>query len=121
MGTEAEMVDVSEAARNAGLTVRTILSPAAWELFTDRGNLQARDIQKRISLVFNSLQMALTRRRGPKPTVIYFSAYLWGKGNMAHKLGLKAAIENHASGQLLVVMLPDEGPRENVQGGEDQR
>ena len=102
------MIDVTETARDAGLRIRTLLTLAAWKVFTDHGNLQGREVQKRISMMLDALHIALTQRKGPKENVIFFSAGLWNRGSKTKKLALKAAVENHASEQSLMVMLPDE-------------
>ena len=104
------MVDLTEIAKEAGLMLRTLLSPAAWEIFNDGGQIQARELQKRLSMMLSTLHIALTQRKGPRKNVIYFSTFLGDRGDVANKLILKAAIENHASGQsVITIMLASEG------------
>lgn len=105
------MVDITEIAKEAGLMLRTLLSPAAWDIFNDGGQIQGRELQKRLSMMLDTLHVALTQRKGPKAEVIYFSARLGDRGNGANKLILRAAIEKHASEQsVITVMLSGEGP-----------
>jgi len=109
------MVDITEIAKKAGLMFRTLLSPAAWEIFNDGGQIQGGELQKRLALMLDTLHIALTQRKGPKEKVIHFSARLGDSGNAANKLILKAATQNHPSGQAVIaVMLPTEGGGEEI-------
>lgn len=104
------MVDLTEIAKEAGLMLRTLLSPAAWEIFNDGGQIQARELQKRLSMMLSTLHIALTQRKGLRKNVIYFSTFLGERGDVANKLTLKAAVENHASGKsVITIMLLSEG------------
>jgi hypothetical protein len=104
------MVDITEVAKEAGLRVRTLLTPAAWEVFNEGGQIQGPDLRNKLSLMLATLHIALTQRKGPKQSVIHFSARLGNRGNPANRLVLKATIENHAPEQsVITVMLPAEG------------
>jgi hypothetical protein len=102
------MIDLTEIAKEAGLMHRTLLSPAAWETFNEGGELQGREFQQRLFGMLETLHIALTRRKGPKEKVIYFSAFLGDGGNRANKLILKAAVENNLGQPIITVMLSNE-------------
>lgn len=104
------MIDLSETAKEAGLTLRTLITPAAWETFVHGGQLQGRDLQIRLLFLLRSLHAAITQRKGPREDVIYFSVNVENRGNRLEKLILKAGIENQASRPSeITVMLPKEG------------
>ncbi len=103
------MIDITEMAEDVGLKFRTSLSPAAWEIFNQGGRIQGRDLQKRLSRMLEVLQIALTQRKGAKEKVLCFSTHLEGRGNLAPKLVLKAAVENRPCGPAAItVMLASE-------------
>jgi hypothetical protein len=104
------MVDLSAIGKEAGLPGRTLITPAAWGLFDNDGQFQGEGLQERLLSMLRILHIAMTRRRGPREDVVYFSTHLENGQNNANKLTLKAAIESHSSGQpVITVMLPSEG------------
>jgi hypothetical protein len=104
------MIDLSETAKEAGLTLRTLITPAAWETFSNGGQLQGRDLQIRLLFMFRTLHAAITQRKGPREEVIYFSANVENRGNRIRMLKLRTVIKNLASSPSVVtIMLPEEG------------
>jgi hypothetical protein len=68
------MVDISQIAKESGLMLRTLLSQEAWHVFSNGGQIQGRDLKKRLSRMLYTLHIALTQRKGPKEKMIQFSA-----------------------------------------------
>jgi hypothetical protein len=103
------MVDITESAKESGLTPRTLLSQGAWQVFSRCGQIQGRDLGKKLSGMLDTLHIALTQRKGPKEKMIHFSTPLEDRGNMANKLILIATVETSARGQsVITIMLPGE-------------
>jgi hypothetical protein len=112
------MVDLSAIAKEAGLTGRSLITPAAWGLFDNDGQFQGRELQERLLSMLRTLYVAMTQRKGPREDVVHFSTHLGNGQNKTNKLILKAAIKGLSSGQpVITVMLPSEGGgRERSQG-----
>jgi hypothetical protein len=103
------MVDITEIAKESGLMLRTLLTQEAWQVFSRGGQIQGRDLKKRLSGMLVILHIALTQRKGPKEKMIHFSAPLEDRGSMANKLILTATVETNACGQpVITIMLPGE-------------
>ncbi len=113
-------MEITEIAKEAGLNLRTFLTPAAWKILNGDGQIQGRDPQKRLSMMLEVLQIALSQRKGPQKKVIYFSTRLGGRRDA--RLLLRATVENHSCGQPgITVMLPGEEGREKISEDEDGR
>jgi hypothetical protein len=104
-----EMVDIAEIAKESGLMLRTLLTQEAWQFFSRGGQIQGRDLKKRLSRMLVILHIALTQRKGLKEKMIHFSAPQEDRGSMTNKLILIAAVETNACGQsVITIMLPGE-------------
>jgi hypothetical protein len=104
-----EMVDITEIAKESGLMLRTLLTQEAWQVFSEGGQIQGRDLKKRLSGMLVILHIALTQRKGPKEKMIHFSAILEDPRNLANKLILIATIGTYACGQSVIkIRLPGE-------------
>jgi hypothetical protein len=110
------MVDITAIANETGLMLRTLLTLAAWDIFSERSQIQGRDLNIRLSRMVNTLHTALNKRKGPKENMIKFSTVLEPRGNLTNKSVLIAAVEKHACAEsVITIMLPSEVAEKCIQ------